>query len=134
MTAALGPGAPLICIDATPAHDSEFAPLTQGAIYFCEEVVPSYIPGTLCPRDGCGSVGVVLKGKSNPQFRRLLYCPNRFKPLGEGGEHLAADNERVFTEEFTLEDEAEHLLKPLWPRRVLAGAPAAPFVPNRIRP
>jgi hypothetical protein len=109
MSLDLGPGTPLICVDASaPLRGwSSQRSLTRGALYFCDQVINM---NQCCPRDGCGTRGVQLRERMpGPGVLHVLFCPNRFKPLGEGGEDLKADNERAFSPLFTLEDFADRL-------------------------
>ena len=80
---AIGPGTMLVCVDA----DGCLAPLEVGRAYECREVVPTF---QRCTRDGCGSVGVILReitprtsGKYGERTECL--CPNRFVPSGRRG-------------------------------------------------
>lgn len=85
----LGPGTPLICVDATivdPSNTKEFR-LTEGAMYFVDQIV-SAGRGS-CSRDGCGDAYVVPRGQ------KIGYCPNRFRPLNDGSTDLVDDAEPV---------------------------------------
>lgn len=91
MSAEIGPGTPLICInDGWKGPDGSVRPamfINKGAIYFCEEVVSSWMLG-------CGVCGhlknehtlIYLKGHAQRK-----YCPKRFRPLNDGDTSFVAD-------------------------------------------
>lgn len=89
----LGPGTPVICVDAKPVGSAsqDGRPLTEGAIYFVERIIDIPFAARTCARDGCGGSYVVL---SRPEGL-LAYCPNRFRPLNDGGTDLVDDAEPV---------------------------------------
>lgn len=96
---AIGPGTLLRCIKAPsftqPGYD--FLMTTVGSFYLCERVVDSIF---LCPEDGCGHEGLVLKDKSRFKcidgcgtMHTALYCPNLFRPVDDGDTSLVRDEE-----------------------------------------
>jgi hypothetical protein len=89
----LGPGTPLICINADGADD-----LTQDALYTCEEIHGGEMDQQCEVCDGPVCVGRVhLVGKYFHHFLYgwgpLCYCVMRFKPLNDGDTSLMDDEE-----------------------------------------
>lgn len=89
---AVGPGAPLICVDATRGEVIGFGlspPLTLNALYFVQEVLREYTP--ICPRDNCGHTFFLLHGRPHTG-----YCPNRFRPLNDGSTDLVDVHQEIY--------------------------------------
>ena len=96
MTADIGPGTVLVCVnDGAPVIASRYR-LTKGAIYVCEAVERCLLP---CPWDQCGYIGVRVKGKGDA--KKYLYCPNFFRPLNDGDtslvEHEKYENKEIIS-------------------------------------
>lgn len=90
----IGPGTPLICINANPpvgAVGSLCETLTLGALYTCLEVQsdPESLP---CPWDQCGTTGIQLREKYCSCYAtNWAFCPNLFRPLNDGDTSLVED-------------------------------------------
>lgn len=121
MTADLGPGTLLICVDALPVMPGANYRLTKGALYTCEAVV-DISAHKLCPRDGCGTLGIKLRERQpRPEHGAVIWCPNRFKPLGSDPDEALRSEPEWWA--ITMEDQAERLLRPVKPEPVTGGKP-----------
>lgn len=95
MTDAIGPKMFVICISESqnrlqdPSTPKNLY-VRKGQMYFVEALSTSK---RLCPTDGCGHIGLFLKGMEYRGYR-ILYCPNKFKPLG-GDEQIEETQEKV---------------------------------------
>jgi hypothetical protein len=79
------PGTNVVCIDASNMS-GHLTNLTEGSIYFCEEIHRAGEPVTMngeigyfagsCSRDDCGMVAILRAPWG-------YFCPNRFRPLIE---------------------------------------------------
>lgn len=93
MSADIGPGTPLICIAGCVWESGK---LTEGALYFCKEIVAwndeSRMPPGVTRSYNCGfctKTGhdfIVVKDQPNGEF-----CPARFRPLNDGDTSLVED-------------------------------------------
>ena len=82
----IGPGTALICIKWDMPEDADDV-LTVGALYFCEEVIDT--DPYICPWDGCGTIGIGLKGKAcSCCNKHYPYCVSLFRPLNDGDTSL----------------------------------------------
>lgn len=85
----IAPGAPLICIREHPQVPDGLRK-TVNALYFCETLGVSD-DGQICPYDGCGPIGIGLKGFRTYFGMSIFHCPNDFKPLNDGDTSLVDD-------------------------------------------
>lgn len=114
MSDALGPGTPLICVDASPPPGGWLGKgLRQGVMYFCDELVPLH--GRPCLRCNQDHLAVALRGLSDMIVRgaRPAFCPGRFKPLNGDDEALRAEPDWL---EISDEDIADSILRTLPPK------------------
>lgn len=101
MTKALGPQMTVKCVIPHPNdHVVPEAHLTVGALYYIERMEDLI---DICPRDNCGSVSVMLRGKELYQspccgeMYPLWFCPNHFAPLDDGDTSLVNDEIMTIT-------------------------------------